>query len=164
MWSLGADGGFCRGSIHEVQFMAACERIPSSTAVPGIKPTIAIYALRCPMTNAIHYVGVTRNPKSRRSMHRSRKKNPSTPVDKWTAEWAAAGQPVKWQTIAVISAEFRSIAIATEAAIIAQMKRLGHDLLNVDLDAVRRRKRPPGKIDQELLRRVLQSTPTDLAI
>lgn len=101
-----------------------------------------IYALRCPLTNGIRYIGLTRNPKVRRSMHRSRKKNPYTLVDKWTADCAAAGRPVKWQTVAVINSEFASIAIAIEEAIIAKLKRNGCDLLNADLDEIRSRKRP----------------------
>lgn len=90
-------------------------------------------------------------------MHRSRKKHATLPVDKWTDEWAQAGHPVTWQTIAVIRGEFASVAIAVEEAIIAKLKRIGCDLLNADLDAIKRRKRPPATTNQECLRQILQS-------
>ncbi len=101
-----------------------------------------IYALRCPLTNGIRYVGLTRNPKARRSTHRSRKKKPYSLVDKWTADCAAAGRPVKWQTIAIINSEFASIAISIEEAIIEKLKKNGCDLLNADMKEIRSRSRP----------------------
>lgn len=120
-----------------------------------------IYALRCPLTDSIHYVGLTRNPNARRAMHRSRKKRPSLAVDKWTAEWADAGQPVKWQVVAVLSGDFRCAAIAVEEAIIAKLRMSGCDLLNADLDAIRRRARPPAKLNQDVLRLMLEAPRRD---
>jgi hypothetical protein len=152
---------FWRLHIFHIVFSNGLEYYPRMTKIrtvtTGTKRTI--YALRCPLTNGIRYIGLTRNPKARRTMHRSRKIRPYSLVDKWTADCAAAGRPVKWQTIAVISGEFASVAIAAEEAIIAKLKRSGCDLLNADLDAVRRRKRPPVELDQNIVLCVIESNP-----
>lgn len=54
-----------------------------------------IYVLRCPDTNAVRYVGTSRNAAYRNHSHCARKCNRRSPVNDWTSSLAEQGkQPI----------------------------------------------------------------------
>jgi predicted GIY-YIG superfamily endonuclease len=116
-----------------------------------------VYALRCPHSGDIRYVGVTRCPKQRRIHHRSAKRSHFIAVDEWTSKLAAEGTPAIWEVLIAISGEHAGMATYIEEAVIAYMRKQGCNLLNADVPALKRRKHSRKALDQDAISRVLQS-------
>lgn len=115
--------------------------------------TFYVYVLRCPVTDNVRYVGVTRHPKSRESKHRSRKSHATMAVDVWTDGLARKGTPVEFQILATCEdlLGVGSFAVHLEESAIAYCRKAGYALLNADIPAIKRRKKPPASIGRFIL-------------
>ncbi len=109
-----------------------------------------VYVLRDPETHAVRYVGQTRSPSLRRSNHRTRNMSANGPLREWIASLHALGMQPAFEVVAEFRNEdivagnghwLRSDVLArrTEAMLIELCRNNGCNLLNADMDDVRRR-------------------------
>lgn len=115
--------------------------------------TFYVYVLRCPITDSVRYVGVTRCPKNRKTAHRSRKSHATLAVDVWTDGLARKGTPATFHVIATCEdlLGVGSFAVHLEESAIAYCRKAGYALLNADVPAIKRRKKPRASIGNFVL-------------